>query len=67
VEELLRLGELAGQRIGRSALALPSEGGRTDPCVAIHSGSPSSDKGVGEDGVETRCVECGVGWQRRRQ
>jgi hypothetical protein len=31
VEELLRLDKLVGYRIGRIALALPSEGGRTDP------------------------------------
>jgi hypothetical protein len=64
VEELLRVSELVGQRIGCLALARPSEGGRTNPGLAIYSGCPGSDKCVGEGGVETYCVE-GGGWRQQ--
>jgi hypothetical protein len=69
VEELLRLGELADQCIGRIALARPSEGGRTNTGLAIHSGRPGSDKCVGEGGVGTHCMEGPTAWMdplRRR-
>jgi hypothetical protein len=50
-EELLRLGDLAGQCIGCLALALPSEGGCTHTGLARRGSGPGSDEGSGEGGV----------------
>jgi hypothetical protein len=59
------LGDLACRCIGRIALMLPSEGGRTHMGLAFRSSSPGSDEGGDEGGVGTRCVEVGSGRQRR--
>ena len=56
MDELLRLGDLVGQCIGRITLAHTG--------LAFRSSSPSRDKGGGEGGVSTRDVEVGSSWQR---
>jgi hypothetical protein len=56
-EELLRLGDLAGQCIGRITLALPREGSRTHTGLPLGGRSPGSDEGGGEGGVRTGVVE----------
>ena len=58
MDELLRLGDLVGQCIGRITLAHTG--------LAFRSSSPSRDKGGGEGGVSTRDVEVGSSWQRWR-
>ena len=52
-KELLRFGNLAGQGIGRIALALPSEGGLTHAGLALRRHSTSSDGSGDEGGVRT--------------
>jgi hypothetical protein len=50
-EELLRLGDLAGQCIGGIPLALPSESSRTDTGLSLCGRCPGRDERGGEGGV----------------
>jgi hypothetical protein len=52
-EELSRLGDLAGQCIGRIALTLPHEGSRAHTGLPLAGHSPGSDEGGSEGGVWT--------------
>jgi len=54
-EELLRLGDLTGQNIGRIALPLLGLGRRAQACLALRGSGPGGD--------ESRC-EGGVRWRR---
>jgi hypothetical protein len=56
-EELLRLGDLASQGVGRVALALPHESSSAHTSPPLRGGSPGSDEGGGEGGVRTRGVQ----------
>ena len=62
-EELLRLGDLTGQNIGRIALPLPGLGRRAQGCLALRGSGPGGDESRCEGGVRwRRCVKR----QRRR-
>jgi hypothetical protein len=56
-EELLHLGDLAGQGIGRVVLALPHEGSRAHTSLPLRGGSPGSDESCGEGRVRTWGVQ----------
>ena len=62
-EELLRLGDLTGQNIGRIALPLLGLGRRAQACLALRGSGPGGDESRCEGGVRwRRCVKR----QRRR-
>jgi len=62
-EELLRLGDLTGQNIGRIALPLPGLGRRAQACLALRGSGPGGDESRCKGGVRgRRCVKR----QRRR-
>jgi hypothetical protein len=56
-EKLLSLGDLAGQGVGRVALAFPDEGGRAHTGLALRGGGPGSDKSRGEGEVRPSQAE----------
>jgi hypothetical protein len=58
---MLRLGDLAGQSVGRIALARPDGGGRTYPRLPLRGGSPGGDECGGEDGVRARTINRSAG------
>jgi hypothetical protein len=53
-EELLRLGDLACQGVGRIALTLPHEGSGAHTSLPLRGGSPCSEESVGEGGGRAR-------------
>jgi hypothetical protein len=53
-EEVLRLGDLAGQDIGRVALTFPREGCSANASLPLRGGSPSRDESGCEGGIRAR-------------